>query len=155
MSVQMRVEIALYENGIISGILRSRYLEEPYEFSDLMKMIEKMEEIFDTQKFPQAFMTQRTFNSIKHGIKTHETERNDIMKDALKHNAHEEAAHSHCTFEITVKFRQNATWQGQILWAEKNQRQNFRSVLEMLKLMDEALTESGGDNNQIDWGDAN
>ena len=47
------------------------------------------------------------------------------------------------TFEITVKFMQNSTWQGQIHWIEKNQKQNFRSALEMLKLMDEALAESG------------
>ena len=46
-----------------------------------------------------------------------------------------------CTFEIEVKFMQNATWQGQIYWAERNQRQNFRSVLEMIKLMDGALEE--------------
>ena len=46
-------------------------------------------------------------------------------------------------FEITVKFTQDATWQGQIHWIEKNKKQNFRSALEMLKLMDEALTESG------------
>jgi len=51
------------------------------------------------------------------------------------------AGGSKCTFEISVKFRQNATWQGQILWAEKNHRKNFRSVLEMLKLMDDALAE--------------
>jgi len=36
---------------------------------------------------------------------------------------------------------QNATWQGRIHWLEKNQDQNFRSVLEMLKLMDEALAD--------------
>lgn len=46
------------------------------------------------------------------------------------------------TFEVTVRFQQNATWQGQILWIEKNHRQTFRSALEMLKLMDEAITES-------------
>jgi len=45
------------------------------------------------------------------------------------------------TFEISVKFMQNSTWQGQIHWVEKNQKQNFRSALEMLKLMDEALNE--------------
>ncbi|MCL2200862.1 MAG: hypothetical protein FWB75_02765 [Oscillospiraceae bacterium] len=48
---------------------------------------------------------------------------------------------SRCTFEISVKFQQNSSWQGQILWAEKNMKQNFRSVLEMLRLMDEALTD--------------
>jgi len=45
------------------------------------------------------------------------------------------------TFEISVKFMQNSTWQGQIHWVEKNQKQNFRSALEMLKLMDEALND--------------
>jgi len=53
----------------------------------------------------------------------------------------EELGGSKCTFEVSVKFQQNATWQGQILWAEKNLKQNFRSVLEMIKLMDEALGE--------------
>lgn len=49
------------------------------------------------------------------------------------------------TFEVTVKFMQNSTWQGQIHCVEKNQKQNFRSALEMLRLMDEALTESKED----------
>ena len=45
------------------------------------------------------------------------------------------------TFVISVQFRQNATWQGNIMWTERNKKQNFRSVLEMIKLMDEALAE--------------
>lgn len=45
------------------------------------------------------------------------------------------------TFEITVKFTQNSTWQGQIHWVDKDRKQNFRSALEMLKLMDEALSD--------------
>ena len=118
-----------------------------------MRMIEKMEEIFDSKKFPQAFMTPRKFSSAKTGEKKREAERNDTMKEAVKPIAQEEAAGSKCTFEITVKFRQNATWQGQILWAEKNLKQNFRSVLEMLKLMDEALLEFG-DDASVEWGDS-
>jgi len=55
------------------------------------------------------------------------------------------------TFEISVKFTQNSTWQGQILWIEKNQKQNFRSALEMLKLMDEALAEDTGESQEIKW----
>ena len=45
------------------------------------------------------------------------------------------------TFEVTVRFKQNSTWQGQIFWVEKNLKQNFRSAFEMIRLMDEALTE--------------
>ena len=55
------------------------------------------------------------------------------------------------TFEITVKFTQNSTWQGQIHWIEKNQKQNFRSALEMLKLMDEALAEGNDDTQVVKW----
>ena len=55
------------------------------------------------------------------------------------------------TFEISVKFMQNSTWQGQIHWVEKNQKQSFRSALEMLKLMDEALTDSAEGSQVINW----
>ena len=55
------------------------------------------------------------------------------------------------TFEISVKFMQNSTWQGQIHWVEKNTKQNFRSALEMLKLMDEALAEDDNGEKVINW----
>jgi len=47
------------------------------------------------------------------------------------------------TFVIHVQYRQNATWQGSVVWAEKNITKNFRSALELLKLMDGALDETG------------
>ena len=43
------------------------------------------------------------------------------------------------TFVVQVQYRQNATWQGNILWTEKNITQNFRSALELLKLIDGSL----------------
>jgi len=55
------------------------------------------------------------------------------------------------TFEITVKFTQNSTWQGHIHWIENNKKQNFRSALEMLKLMDEAVTVSTRDKKTLTW----
>ena len=30
------------------------------------------------------------------------------------------------TFIVQVQYRQNATWQGQVLWAEKNRREQKR-----------------------------
>ena len=55
------------------------------------------------------------------------------------------------TFEISVKFTQNSTWQGQIHWIENNRKQNFRSALEMLKLMDEVLTQEADDSQVVMW----
>ena len=63
------------------------------------------------------------------------------MKKSQTPETRREAGSRKGTFEISVKFMQNSTWQGQIHWVEKNQKQNFRSALEMLKLMDEALKE--------------
>ena len=56
------------------------------------------------------------------------------------------------TFLIRVIGQQNGTWQGSILWAEEKKEQYFRSALEMLKLIDEALIineeDIGGDNHE-------
>ena len=43
------------------------------------------------------------------------------------------------TFVVNILFRQHTSWQGTITWCEKNHEQSFRSVLELLNLMDSAL----------------
>lgn len=48
------------------------------------------------------------------------------------------------SFVIQVKCLQNATWQGTIQWLEGKKTQNFRSALELIRLMDNAL---GHDND--------
>ena len=53
------------------------------------------------------------------------------------------------TFLVHVASCQNATWQGQIVWAEKNQTSSFRSALEMIKLMDSAVEQAGVDNDNL------
>ena len=44
------------------------------------------------------------------------------------------------TFILKVEYFQNETWQGQMIWAEENRSIRFRSALELMRLMDEALT---------------
>ena len=46
------------------------------------------------------------------------------------------------TFIIRVQHRQNASWQGSVQWVEGGKEQHFRSALELIKLMDEALEEA-------------
>ena len=43
------------------------------------------------------------------------------------------------TFVVRVLYRQNNTWQGEVLWAERNERRYFRSALELMELMDSAM----------------
>lgn len=48
------------------------------------------------------------------------------------------------TFVLKIMNRQNSTWQGTVTWVEENKIQNFRSALELLKLIDGALDEEFG-----------
>lgn len=43
------------------------------------------------------------------------------------------------TFVVHVHCRQNTTWQGEVVWADRNKKQSFRSVMELLNLMESAL----------------
>ena len=40
------------------------------------------------------------------------------------------------TFIVKINHTDNASWQGQVTWADKNITKNFRSTLELIKLMD-------------------
>ena len=53
------------------------------------------------------------------------------------------------TFVIRIMFRRNATWQGTICWKEKRRQISFRSFLEMLLLMQEAVADSEGWNEEL------
>ena len=50
--------------------------------------------------------------------------------------------HKKQTFLVEIVDQQNASWQGSINWLNRNKKENFRSALEMIRLMDSALTES-------------
>ena len=49
---------------------------------------------------------------------------------------------SNQSFVVEVKCQENHTWQGTIHWVEGQKKENFRSALEMLKLIDNALDEN-------------
>jgi hypothetical protein len=44
------------------------------------------------------------------------------------------------TFIVKIEYCQNESWQGQVVWAEENRSERFRSTLELIKLIDEAMS---------------
>ena len=54
------------------------------------------------------------------------------------------------TFLVKIVNKQNSTWQGSITWMEEQKTQNFRSALELIKLIDGVLD---GDNDLEEGGD--
>lgn len=49
------------------------------------------------------------------------------------------------TFVVDVIAHQKCTWQGQIHWLQGDKKIAFRSVMEMLHLMDSAITAGDGE----------
>lgn len=44
------------------------------------------------------------------------------------------------TFLIHIISCQNTTWQGKVTWTEKKESKSFRSMLELIKLIDAAVS---------------
>lgn len=52
----------------------------------------------------------------------------------------ETVSNKHGTFVVNICYCENNTWQGYVVWAEKNKKEYFRSALELMKLIDGALS---------------
>ncbi len=48
------------------------------------------------------------------------------------------------SFVIEVKSQENSTWQGTITWVEGKKKENFRSALELIRLIDSTLVAENG-----------
>ncbi len=61
----------------------------------------------------------------------------------------------HTNFLISVQRQENHSWQGTIQWLDSGKTVHFRSELEMLALMDEAVKQSGEAEEKRSWDEAN
>lgn len=43
------------------------------------------------------------------------------------------------TFIVKIISQQKSTWQGSVTWVDEQKTQNFRSALELIKMLDEAM----------------
>ncbi|MEW6622099.1 MAG: hypothetical protein AB1420_03030 [Bacillota bacterium] len=55
------------------------------------------------------------------------------------------------TFVIRIHFKQNANWQGTIQWLEENKTVSFRSILEMIFLLNEAIDKIPTSNGEFEF----
>ena len=53
-------------------------------------------------------------------------------------------------FIINILQQQNASWQGTITWVDENKTQNFRSALELIRLIDSTMDGE----KTLDWKEA-
>ena len=120
-----RVCVDSYEAGALKGWLCHPEMEnEGAAFQSLAQMLVRMENMMDEARFPQAFTAKRTFLPVETAAQTAEA----IRKRGEK-----------ATFVVRVMFRQHTSWQGSVTWLEGHNEETFRSVLELILLMDSAL----------------
>ena len=131
------------QNKTMNGFIYSKYFNKTFQFYNEYQMLSAMDDLFDSVAFPQALFEKRSFLSRK--IKKIIIKADDGMEEIAENALQNEKT----TFVVHVQYRQNATWQGSITWVEQNRTQNFRSSLEMLKLMEEASTQ--GEVEVVDW----
>ena len=128
-----------------SGRVFSNHYRKTFEFHNEIEMMLGMKDLFDSIDFPQAAYQTRSFydKPIK------KTERKAV--DSLGNTFENTSDNSKTTFVVNVQYRQNSSWQGSITWVEQNRTQNFRSVFEMIQLMNEASCQ--GEIQKISWED--
>ena len=138
-SLKMMAIINMCAEGRLYGELDCEYFDEPFVFSGLVRMIEMMETTFDIKGYPENYLLPRSFKKARQRMERHEIDLHEQMEDKKAAQINNEPICKTCNLEILVRFRQNAEWQGQIYWAEQDSTKEFSSIVEMSRVIDEAL----------------
>ena len=120
--------------GDLSGVFYHSYSTEAVPFSGIGQMVLRMEKLYDYLRFPYPGTNSRTFGEEKKLTRLTE-ERKKIMSDNALLSKHGDIG----TFIVRVQHRQNSSWQGRITWMEEDKTVQFRSVWEMVKLIESAV----------------
>lgn len=122
------------DRGEFSGRLYQCYDEKPWSFANVVHLLHLMDELYDRISYPQAATEIRTFIK-KEKVPAKKLEKKISPEEILGQKG------KVATFVIYVQYRQNATWQGDVVWVEHKAKQHFRSALELIKLIDSVLAE--------------
>ncbi len=126
-----RIEVWSYDNKTLVGVLHNPYFPHPQYFPSLTHFILIMDVLLDAISFPQNTVEPRTF--------VRDTRHVSILDEAPSVEA---PAKLLSTFSIKVLFRQHASWQGSVCWLEQSLESEFRSVLELVLLIDSVLSQN-------------
>ena len=123
--------IRLCVDSYRGGEMKGRYYNQGLDgggrvFESLAQFLISAENLFDAMNFPQAFTAKR---SSERGSKAASGECAASGAQTGERG----------TFVIRLLFRQHTSWQGSITWLETGREETFRSVLELILLMDSAL----------------
>lgn len=126
------VRILSYQDRNPQGWVMEQDAEQGKAFCSLTQLLLILQSEMDSCNFPQRAMSGRAYVS-------------DLGEEIVAHPVNDRGDRPVATFQLRVMFRQNASWQGDLLWIERSAEARFRSVLELIELMDSALTTAQSD----------
>ena len=122
------IEVVAYDERIISGRVINPFYAEPKPFYGMIQLLSLIENIHTELNYPEPTMEMRSYGDDTETLTLTDCSRPDLLiKPAI------------AIFKTNLYYKQNASWQGSIIWAEKDSMANFRSVLELIYLIDETL----------------
>lgn len=133
----------------IAGRFYHSYSTDGESFSNVEQLLFKLERFFDMLRFPFPSTNERYFQETKNEVYSDE-KRVKVLKDEELLSKHGNLGN----FIIRVQHRQNSSWQGRITWMDQNKTVYFRSMWEMIKLIDNALdsvSEQEGGSGDVSW----
>lgn len=137
----INISVDRNNGGELSGRIWHCYRKEPQKFENIIELLRFMDELYDAICFPQSAVRLRNFvkpkrRGMENGEKRPQKARTKILtkEEVLSQRG------ACATFCVYVQYRQNATWQGSISWIEYGRTMKFRSALELLMLIDNALS---------------
>lgn len=107
------VTVRTYEDGIMDGCLQHPRLKKKETFKSLSQMVLLLNRLLDLEGCLNQPLPL-------------------IQPDC-------EGKESMAVFRIQILFREHATWQGRLIWQDQNQEVVFKSVMELIELLDEIL----------------
>lgn len=127
------------DNAEYQGEIWTQYQDEPIAFMSVTDMLTKMDEQMDEWDFPQKALEQRHFMKNNHSEKNNENDSDTLIidriqgKNGTRNVQNKKGALG--TFVVHVAFRQKATWQGEVIHTESNEKLSFSSAMELVKII--------------------
>lgn len=126
----IKVYVDHYDKRSLCGRFQFASQDKVQSFDSMMQLLISINDTMDQEKYPQAYDEIRRFHAptaqIERSVESLNLTRGEVA-----------------TFSLRILFRQHASWQGSIIWVEGNQEEFFRSVLELIMLIDNALSFTG------------
>lgn len=125
------IRIFDYSEMNIAGVISNPFYEKEQSFKSTTQLLKMLDQLQDDINFPEKSMDPRSFTKNSREVFRPESE---LQADGK----------CLASFEISILFRHNASWQGSVIWLEKAASAEFRSVLELIFLIDSVLSEVEG-----------